>query len=732
MTRATTKKPAAEKPATKKPATKKPATKKPATKKPATKKPTTKKPAAKAAPRGPAAALLGEVETIAFDQLTRGALRTFPKLFGKLVRGTRGAIDELAELLESPGRGARPAAALAAPLLIDALALPELDRPALIALIAQLTVAQPARWLGKPLDEASLWFGQRNTRRAVAERLITSRAGTTMPHGAALLADPEPAVRAAALGLIAWLAPAALGPLVDAVRARRADPDPAVRGPALVALGHLGASTAELTAGLDDPAPAVQVCAAVALGRRLGGDLSERAVAALEAGTTTPELAGFPWYRGEPAALARAQYLALDPVFRPRVLASVAALLDGDAPWPVAEALLRLAFPTKVRARWTEPLPVLDDLQRAILTLVVERPALLDERGFAMVATQVTIPRTEIPLRAWAGLPRIPPRWFPVRRMLTLGDRTAELAVWIMEHADGAVADSDTLARAIAEALDDEDLARTALAWELETEPTGGTARRRPIEVPLIVSDELPSSDEARATVLAAARQRQLAALVEAGWEPADADQDPRQPTITVWRGYQVATVGPNHASANRVPYAGSARWSVLRALARLGAARPGFLAAATRLDPGGDRAVTLSLWAREATGALPPLEVDAAAVRFQATRWFPMTPIPSYLRTLPPDRRERVVLEMLGSATNNRRDLITLVTECRTARTIERAVEVFASGLTWGGQGLDDSEADALARSAGPGAVPHLERLATTQAHPRIALAIARCRAAP
>ncbi len=688
---------------------------KPAAKKSSAKKTSAKKTSAKKEGGGQEGALLAALDGVDFDRLTRGALRKFPALYAKLATGRRGAVGALRDLLD------RPASALAAPYLIDGLVLPSIERVGVIGLLAHLAAATPERWIGRPVDDATLSFRYRNTRRAIAARLTSAPDGAEEPRGAALLADPDGAVRAGVAGLLAWLDPSKVGALAGALDALRADPDPAARAAAAVALGHQGAALETLSSMLDDPHEAVRIGAAVALARRLGPDLDERALEVLEEGASTAPVPGFPWLGGQPGALARAQLLALDARFRPRVLAAAAAMLDGPDPWPSAEALLELAFPAPIRPSARDPLPPIEEPALSIVRLIAERPALLEQRDYQSWSLWKRVPQREIPLRQWVGLPLVRPRWFPVAREIALGGRSQELAVWMMEHADGAVPESEALVEAIGGALDDEELARVALAWEIETDANRAAARARPIELPILPVDDLPTDPVERAPALDALQRRQREVLFAEGWE-----EDSPAITFTAWRGFQHATLEYS-ASSGTLRVEAFARWSLLRGLARLGVTRPGLFPAVARLAENGFRAVVLWLWATGGEG-LPPEELDEPAVGYQRERVTPVLAFERYLRALPLPRRERVVLGMLEKAHDNHRGLITLVAGCRTERTIERAVEVFASGLRWSGRGLDEREADLLARAAGAGAIPHLERLAASEAHVRIPMAIERC----
>ena len=664
---------------------------------------------------GAAAALVAAVEAVDFDGPTRGALRTFPRLYAGLVAGKRGVVDQLYELLD------RPAAALAAPYLVEALAVEAIDRADLLGLLAHLAAATPARWLGKPLDPGTLWFRQRMVRRVLAARLVEPAKASPV---ARLLADPDPAIRAASAGLVAWLDPDLVSPVSALLEPLLADPDPAVRAATTLALANLGAlDPPALTAALADPEPPVRVCAAVALARRLGPELPDAAVTVLEDDGDAAAVPGFPWYGGSPGQLARAQYLALDPRFGPRVLARAAALLDGPDPWPAAEALLKVAVPGKLRESWAAPLPDLDPTGRVIVRLIAERPALLDAVPFRRFAQGRCFPIHEIPLRQWVGLPLVTPRWFPVRRAVTLGADTREVAVWLMEHADGAVPDSEALALAIADALDTTELARVVVSARIETESTAGAARTRPIPVPVIAPVALPADEVERAAAIEAAVATQIEALVADGW---DAGYEGGHLVAT--RPYQRARIGAPYDWHWWRP-SGSAWWTLRPALVRLGARRSGFLAAALASDP--EEGLVVCTWVLAATGEVPPAELDGPIVALQRDRGALLAAIPTYLQHLAPDRREAAVLGMLARAHDNRRSLIELVRRCRTERTVARAVEVFASGLSWSGGGLDEREASLLARAAGAAAIPHLEELATRSSHARIALAIERCRAA-
>lgn len=671
-------------------------------------------------------ALRAAIGAVDFEGLTRGALRGFPRDFAALVAGEPGAADTLRAAL------ARPAAALAAPFLIDALALPAsasaVDRPGVLALLADLAAATPEVWIGKPIAQDALWFGHRNTRRAVAARLLERRDGGA-PSAEALLADPDPAIRAGIAGLIAWLDPEAVAALLAPLRGLHADPDPAARGVALLARGNLGAPLDELNAGLDDPDAAVRICAAVALARRAGPELPERAVAVLETDAAAAHaLAGFPWYAGAPAALARAQYLHLDARFRARVLAHAGSLLRDDPdPWPVVEPLLQIAFPGPVRASWQAPLPALDEPALSILRVVLEQPAWLEDRRFSMFNRGRMLPQLELALRRWAGLPLATPRWFPVRRAISFGDRTRDVAVWVMDHSDGGVPESEALARAIAGALDDDDLARVALAWHVEHQVNDGRARVREIALPAVAA-ELPADPTARR----AAGDAYLDALAAAGWVVEDDLAAERGNNVVVWRDHERATMSYVH-DGPRAYLDVRARWSLTRALARVGGERPGFVPAALRHDPEGDRALALYLWASPAD-ATPPPALDEIAVRFQGRRQVVWYPISQYLRRLPLERREPIVVTLLESTRDKKSaltGLVELLRWCRTDATLALAVEAFERGLTWTGQGLDERIAQQLVAATGPGALPLLEQLAAKQRHPRIDLALARCRAA-
>jgi hypothetical protein len=229
-----------------------------------------------------------------------------------------------------------------------------------------------------------------------------------------LLADADPAVRAATAYLVAWFpekAPDALPRLLDVLDA---EPDPAVLATALVAAGLLGDASlvSRLASFLAADEPVVRWAAATALARLIaaGAECTESAgvLAELAAAQAEPPEPGVPFHGSDPRGYAASSLTLLADRYPDEALDAVTdglSATSGPATFPLAEAALSLAF--------GEPspngLPAFDALtepqQRLIRTLASLGPDTWRWANFWSIVRAWRLPQQREEMRAYAGLP---------------------------------------------------------------------------------------------------------------------------------------------------------------------------------------------------------------------------------------------------------------------------------------------------------------------------------------
>ncbi|WP_030271616.1 hypothetical protein [Streptomyces sp. NRRL B-24484] len=244
-----------------------------------------------------------------------------------------------------------------------------------------------------------------------------------VPALAALLADPEPAVRAETCRLLAWFpeeAAAALPLLLDLADRETV---PAVAASALIAAGLLGdeALVERLRSFLTADAAPVRRGAAIALAR-LGSTGAESAVdaavlaelAAVEADDSDSEEESesdgptVPFHDGDLrgyAALALTQVADRYPAEALAAVTTGLASASGPAAFPVTAAALSLAFGN----RPPTALPPFADLDEGQQRLVTTLASMGDDTwcwgNFREILRGWQIPADQAELRTYAGLP---------------------------------------------------------------------------------------------------------------------------------------------------------------------------------------------------------------------------------------------------------------------------------------------------------------------------------------
>ncbi|MCU7820371.1 HEAT repeat domain-containing protein [Kitasatospora sp. DSM 101779] len=240
-----------------------------------------------------------------------------------------------------------------------------------------------------------------------------------VPALAALLADADPAVRAAACRLLAWFPEEAAATLPQLLDLADRETVPAVAATALIAAGLLGdaATVDRIRAFLTAADPAVRCGAAIALAR-LGSTGAESAVdvtvlaelAAVEAEEpeSEPDGPAVPFHDGDLrgyAALALTQVADRYPGEALDAVTTGLASAAGPAAFPVTAAALRLAFGN----RPPTPLPPFAELdhrqQRLVTTLASMGEDTWCWGNFMEILRGWEIPSRRTELRTYAGLP---------------------------------------------------------------------------------------------------------------------------------------------------------------------------------------------------------------------------------------------------------------------------------------------------------------------------------------
>ncbi|MGW0605378.1 HEAT repeat domain-containing protein [Streptomyces sp. NPDC002644] len=239
---------------------------------------------------------------------------------------------------------------------------------------------------------------------------VRGRLPTLLP----LLADDDPAVRAATAHLVAWFpeeAPQALPRLLDVLGA---EPEPAVLATALVAAGLLGdASLVDrlapfLTAG----EPVVRWAAAIALARLIatGAECAASAgvLAELAAAQAEPPEPAVPFHEGDLRGYSASSLTSLAGRYPDEALDAVTdglSATSGPGSFPVAEAALRLAFGEPA----PDGLPPFGELtgrqQRLIRALASLGPDTWRWANFWAIVRAWRLPQRREEMRAYAGLP---------------------------------------------------------------------------------------------------------------------------------------------------------------------------------------------------------------------------------------------------------------------------------------------------------------------------------------
>nr|WP_218835690.1 HEAT repeat domain-containing protein [Streptomyces sp. TLI_235] len=288
------------------------------------------------------------------------------------------------------------------------------------------TIAEYDAWVARAADE-----GERRAREfqrrmfdfdghlaaCEAELAAYDAVRREVPALAALLADDEPAVRAATCRVLAWFPEEAAATLPQLLDLAAREPVPAVAATALIAAGLLGdaAVVERLRPFLAAQDPAVRWGAAIGLAR-LGSTGAEAAVdaavlaelAAAETEEQEGEDLAVPFHDGDLrgyAALALTQVADRYPAEALDAVTTGLALAAGPAAFPVTAAALRLAFGGGRQAA----LPPFAELDHSQQRLVTTLASLGDDTwcwgNFLEILRGWHIPADRTELRTYAGLP---------------------------------------------------------------------------------------------------------------------------------------------------------------------------------------------------------------------------------------------------------------------------------------------------------------------------------------
>ncbi|GAA2742247.1 HEAT repeat domain-containing protein [Kitasatospora cinereorecta] len=346
------------------------------------------------------------------------------------------AVPFLARLAAAPGLPDRAeAVALMAALAIgydeshlpDGLAVEQWRRQ-----IEELRAQDPAEvlaaydaWVAEATDEGErrvrdfrrrMYDHDRQLASAEAELAAYDAVRREVPALTALLADAEPAVRAATAYLLAWFPEEAATTLPGLLDLARRETNPAVSATALVAVGLLGdaATAAVLRPFLTVADRSVRWGAAIALAR-LGSAGAESAVdaavlaelAAAEAEEPEPGAPGIPFHEGDLrgyAAVALAQLADRYPAEALDAVTTGLASAVGPAAFPVTAAALRLAFGPELPAA----LPAFAELDPGQQRLVRALASLGEDTwrwgNFLEILHGWRLPHSRPELRTYAGL----------------------------------------------------------------------------------------------------------------------------------------------------------------------------------------------------------------------------------------------------------------------------------------------------------------------------------------